>query len=525
MSIRKKNILKPNRSDLTREKTVYDRLGSWQAVFAAAAMVWLISCFPPAADIVKHMSFEIGGVLLLVYGVILVRMKWIKKNATPEKVYALILFGSLVLRAFVALVMNYQETNHDVGAFLGEEGQSGTGFFGYIEYICTHGHLPDFDPRMAWSFYNPPGFPLLAAAVLKLTMTLGVETPYCYEALQCVPFLFSALTIWVMGKILKEFPIRDGIRNLLLAVLAFHPHFHISGATLTNDAMATFFSVLCVWLTLRWYREQRMKYILPLALSLGLAMFTKLNAGLIGFGIAFVFLYAFFTNLKSWKGYVPQYLGFLAVSVPLAFYNPVKNKLLYGMPLFYVQQLPVDNPQRITGINGLDRVFLPGLEALMRPFSAMNPNIESNIWTEMIRSSLFDERYSPEMGLAGLLATALFWGAILLAIWSFAVLVKKVLLSKTLPMWQRGFVGISYFSALLSYVVFCYQEPYICTMHFRYIATLIIFPAIAAGVWLSEPGEEMRETGKTARILGYGFAALSAVMVLWLAVFARLADM
>lgn len=522
MSTLKKNIWKPSGGDVPA-KDMWQRLGSWQVILLACVLVWAVSCFPPALDAVMHNSLELGILLILVLGVVFVRMKYIRKNAAPEKIYSLILFGSLLLRMVVALAITYGETNHDVGEFSGMGELSGTGFFGYIEYICTHGRLPDFDPRTAWSFYNPPGFPLLAAAVLKITDLLGVEAPYCYEALQCVPFLFSALTIWTMGKILEAFPMKARWRNILMALLALHPYFFLSGATLTNDAMSTYFSVLCVWLTIRWYQKQSLGNILLLALSLGMAMFTKLNAGLVGFGIAFVFLYAFFTGREGRMKYVPQYLAFLGVSVPLAFYYPIKNKLLYDMPLFYVQQLERDNPQLITGVGGIDRLLFPSIHSLMRPFSSIDPNVENNIWVEMIRSSLFDERYTDEPGLSGLLATAIFWLGILLAVVMLVFLIKMVLHSKALPLWQRCFVGIAYFSALLCYVVFCFNEPFVCTMHYRYVATLIIFPAVCTGVWLSGEGERHPTVTKAVGRLLTAFAVISVPVVLWLMSFARLA--
>ena len=520
MSTPRKHIWKQNKM-----KDSWAFFHSWQAILLAGVCVWLISIFPPASDIVKHMSLEIGVLLVLIFGGIFLWMTRVKKCNDPEKIYGLILFSSLVLRAFVAIVINYQETNHDVGAFSGTGGISGTGFFGYIEYIYQNGSLPNFDPRTAWSFYNPPAFPILAALLLKLTKALGVEDPYCYEALQSIPFVFSALTIWTMGKLLKEFSMKENHRNLLLAVLAFYPYFHISGATLTNDAMSTYFAILGIWLAVRWYRQQTLGNIALLALALGLAMFTKLNAGLFGFGIAFLFVYALVTQRENFKNYLVQFPVFLAISVPLAFYYPVKNKLLYDMPLFYIQQLEPNNPQMIQGVGAFGRLLFPNVGALLQPFSMLDPMVENNVWLELIRSSLFDERHAEDMGLSVILATALFWLAVVAAIVTFVALVEILIRRKSMPFWQRGFLLACYLAMVISSVVFCFKEPFVCTMHYRYVSVLMVFPLICAGIWLQESGKHHPTVRKASLLLGRGLVILSIPVVLWVAIFARIAEM
>lgn len=506
----------------------YSRLCSWKTILIATALVWLFSWFPPVFEFANHLAFEMGMLLIIVFCSVFFYKVYIKREQDYEKIYAMVFFGGLLLRAFFALVSSYNNTNHDIGMFTGNDQAIGDGHFGYIEYILFQGHLPDFDPREVWGFYNPPGFYILSALVLRITSLVQPELdPYGYEALQCIPFFFSCMTIWTFNKILQEFEIAPKNRLLIMALLSYHPFFHITAATLVNDSMAMYFTCLSIFLAIRWYKQQTMKNILLLGLALGIAMFTKLNSAMMAVPIAFLFLYAFFTNRQKMGSYVGQFAAFLAVCAPLGLFHSIRNAVQFGVPLLYVQELEQTSAQLIENVSVWDRLFGLNLDELLRPFAGLNASVEVDIWVEMLRSSLFDEFYSADKGLIGIVALLLFWLSIIFATLSALVLIGVFIRSKRLKVWEKGFLGLSWSTMVISLVSFSLSKPFVCSSNYRYISTAIIFPLIAMGIFLSAAEQEVERPLLRKVLIGMtsAFTVMSSAIVFWLAVFAQLQEL
>lgn len=169
---------------------------------------------------------RIVPVFVLGYLAVAAGLVFWKKKRDAKTLYFLIMIGSLILRVLYVVQEPYASGKHDVGIFSGFQYEEyGFGHLGYIDYLMKNGHLPDFDPRQVWGFYNPPLYHILCAGVLWLTHTFGVPEPGCYESIQCVNFLFSSLTLWLVPKIFQEFSMKKGTSLFFMALLAFHPFF------------------------------------------------------------------------------------------------------------------------------------------------------------------------------------------------------------------------------------------------------------------------------------------------------------
>ena len=223
----------------------------------------------------------------------------VKENDYERKLFAILLAGFLLKLCYIAVVP-YGISKHDLGSFtLTGFSDTDEGHLGFISYLYTFRRLPDFDPRLIWGFYNPPGFHILAALWYGINRRRGFAPLTCLENLQILTLIFVSVGICVTVKILEELFEKDRYLLYTAAFLSFFPFFTILSGTLNNDALAFLCSMTAVLYAIRWYRDQSVKNIVLIAVSLGFGMFTKLNVGLLSFPIGFLFLYALVKRRKE----------------------------------------------------------------------------------------------------------------------------------------------------------------------------------------------------------------------------------
>lgn len=460
---------------------------SWYPILAGCLIVWFLSCNKNSAAYIAANKNTLAVLTIIFYGILLCSAFYRKKDT--QTIVGLIFLGGFLLRAFYVLSASYSISLHDLGYFAGFDSEdSGVGHLGYIEYFYKNHHLLDFDPRTRWSFYQPPGFYIVSAVVLGITRLFHVDAPLCYEGLQVVTLFFSSLTVWIGYRICKEFSVSDQWVLLMTAFMAVHPFYSIMSVTLTNDSMAMCLMALAIWYTIRWKKSPGIKNILVIAFAVGMAMFTKLNAAIISFGIGFVFLYVLWTNRQQWKSYLLQFVAFLAVCAPLGLGYPIRNRIRFQMPFSYIQKINTGQTDLYISESTLwSRLGLPTWKHLSAPFLEFVPNQHNNVWIQTIKTSLFDE-IRPDVG------SSLFQSVALILLWSAIVLVVMLNIAMLLSYLKNPkkktelqvFLLIEYVTMLVSYVVFCFKEPFLCTMNFRYIPLSFWIPMIETVLWLQK---------------------------------------
>lgn len=215
----------------------------------------------------------------------------LKKNGilTTRHAVLFLLAAGIAFRFVYVLYTSSALRQHDVGFWNGVAGHAK-----YIEYWYENGlKLPNFDVREVFQFYHPPLHHILMALLLKLLTSLGMEYLTACEALQFLPFLYSCLILVVCLHVFRWVKL-DGIPLLIaFAIICFHPAFIILSGYYNNDTLAILFMLLTILLALRWHRDPTLKRILPIALTIGLGMMTKLSAWMVALGVAFLFLSRF----------------------------------------------------------------------------------------------------------------------------------------------------------------------------------------------------------------------------------------
>lgn len=459
-------------------------LTSWHPILIGCLLVWFLSCNKACAGFITEQKNSIA--VFLFVGYLVLMMYAVLRKSNIRTVLGFIFLGGFLLRAYYVLAAPYNISLHDVFSFVGFDSEEvGAGHFGYIEYLFKNHCLPDFDPREKWSFYQPPLFYIVSAAVLQITRLFRIEAPLCYESIQTVTLFFSSLTVWTGYRILKECSVSGRWILIFSAFLSVHPFFGIMSVTLTNDCIAMYFMLLAIWYTIRWYKKPQQKNIVVIAFAVGLAMASKINAAVISFGIGMVFLYVFWMNRQRWKDFIIQFTVFLAVCAPIGLYYPVRNLLKFHMPLAYVQSLSSDS--LLTGATIFSRIGLPSWKELSHAFISFDRSAEHNIWIGALRTSLFDELMPDAEGsLFAASALALFWISIVLAVTMNIAWIRSFSGNSSVKGVIRAFLAVEYLVMIISYVYFCFKEPCIPTMNYRYIPITLFFPVFGTALWFRQ---------------------------------------
>ena len=390
-----------------------------------------------------------------------------------------------LFRLYYTHLTPYNVSKHDLGYTTGLDSENlGSGHLGYIEYIAQEMALPNFSPLSRWSFYNPPLFHTAAAVVLGFFHMLGIPDAQAWELTQYLPCVAIFLSVIGVYRVLRLFEIKSVPLLVGTALVSFHPTLSYLSLALNNDAMSFMFTVWAVYFAVRWYREPQKKTIVYLALCIGLGMMTKLTVALIAPPVALLFAVRFFKD-KKWMVYIKQFAIFLSICVPTGLFWGVRNLWLYDMPITYVQSLPENSGQNVSGFSMAERFGWPAWSDFIRLDASWSaPNPDHNIWSQSLRTALFDDNAllweTDGQKLAGqvlmIVTLALFFLLSALTVWGL------IRAKKQSPL-LRGFILFACLLLIGNFVKFCVDYPMTCTIHFRYIAPLMLYGSIGLGFW------------------------------------------
>ena len=427
-----------------------------------------------------------GSMLLLTgIGCILVMYLVYKKELfEPENIRLLILLFAFLLYISYIIFTRCTLRQMDVGYI-----HNGSGHFSYIEYLYDHSlMLPHADPRGLFQMYQPPLFYYIATIIVRITTLLGVPYESAIESVQIVTLYAAICTVITADKIFRKFRLKGYALSAAIALTAFGTGIIIMSGMITNDILATAFETGAALCSLEWYDNRTFKNIINTALLIGLGMMTKLSVVMVAPPIAVLFIYVFFKELKNWRAYLKQFAVFLGISVPLGVWFPIKNLILFGVPLGYVPE-------------GMDNEYIENIPIWQRLFDFSWQNFEYPI-TVNYYGSLFDkvaefEDYNPAIALIksnvdmqmmrdkSFLATILyiqFYIMLILAIAGFAYMIY-CLLSKNM---KHIFMSVFWLSMMVSYYIFCIKYTNIYAENIRYVFDIIIVNSLYVGLFLND---------------------------------------
>ena len=414
------------------------------------------------------------GIGLLLFGAVLHR----QNRLTADRVVLLLLLLGVVARYCYCLKYGSTEMQHDIGSFSGTNGH-----LAYINYWYENGlTLPVFDVTTRWQFYHPPLHHMLMALLLHVFVMMGMPLDWAQEAIQILPMLYSALSMVACYRIFKLVHLKGaGLVTAMLGV-CFYPTFIIWSGAYNNDMLATLLMLLSMLWTLKWAQKPSFSRILPIAVCVGCGMMSKLSAWMVAPAIAMVFLWVFIKNIKKPLPYIGQFAAFGGVCVPLGLWWGIRNLLTFHIPITYVPDTNM-NVMSVAHVPTAQRLFDFSFQQFTYPFEAFTmfgaPYNEYNPMIGLLKTSVFDEYNQGwnfnEMATAFVLLAALL--AVLGLIGLVWFLLKKN--AETDAMTRLFFVVILV-TVLVSYYLFCFQFPYVCTENIRYC--MVVIPILSLGL-------------------------------------------
>lgn len=427
-----------------------------------------------------------------------------KTERTAQNV---LLSAAFAVGLIFVLQLPYTFSWHDLAGYSADFSVEGKpdGHLGFIAWMVENNRLPlELNPMDdGFSvFYNPPLHHIFHALFMKLNLLLGIPEAIALENLQILTLLFAFGTVHAAALLMEELGMGAKAVRTGVWALGFQPILLILGATLNNDIQMICFVVRCMVHVIRWQKKRRMADILLIALFLGCAMATKLNAALLIPCIAPVFAVAFFKEAREKRmSYVAQFALFLLISVPIAVAWPLYHMIAFDMPLNYVR-LPAETIN-VSSFALSKRYGIPDWHARRGLFYTPTVTISHNVWMQTLVTGLFDEMTlypdGSAMWYVAYMLLMIFAGTLVIGALGFAAHVFR-------RRNASGWFLLGYGVLLIgSYLKFTLDYPYICTFNFRYIAPVLVLTALGFAHWR----QRLKRAGWLAEICAAGFSALT----------------
>lgn len=420
---------------------------------------------------------------------------WALRQYLPLNWITIIIGIGILLKIAYILYTPVWCRQHDVINFGAEEGHAA-----YIEYLLNNRALPDFDPREKWAFFQPPLHHMIAALWMKINTKFGIPIQQAQENVQVLTLFYTSSITMISYYIFKEFHLKKWGMRIACMIMAFSPVFILMSGSINNDALCIALQTAAFYFAIKWYQEPNFSSILLIAVSIGGSMMTKLSGGSIAPAIAVLFLLKLLTapvddvanppavkvfHIKylktNLKCYWLQFVAFALVCLPLGLWSPIRNKVLFDIPLNYTPAVG----EGLAQYSFFQRLFDFRLSSVY-PAMINNGDVydEYNVLLAMIKTSLFGEyNFGNTNPLVNPFAVLLFITAVLLAITALAATLF-FLFSRRSSLTFEGklFLGIFYATQLIVYFSFAFKQLYFSSQDIRYIAGILIPESLFLGL-------------------------------------------
>ncbi|MBO5313394.1 MAG: glycosyltransferase family 39 protein [Clostridia bacterium] len=467
-----------------------------------------------------YQSVSIKGVFHIVLGFLLVLMMcyMLRESKDLEKTVVIMIIAlSFILKFYYVFRTSMYVRQHDLGSFEGEHGH-----LSYIQYLYDNQARIDKDPRPYWQYYHPPLHHIISAAWMWLNLDiLGTGINPAREGIQTLSLFYSMVIVITVYLILKHLKVKGIPLYASLTVIAFHPSFILLAGSVNNDTLSIALVMLSVLFTLKWTENQSFLGIVKIALSVGLAMMAKISTAVVAIPIAIVFLMVFIKNCKeNGRELVLQYTTLGAIAFPLGLGYQIRNLVRFGMPITYVQELSKNIDQFLGEGNFIQRITDFSLYQFKSVFLAWEWNDvvgynETNPLIALMKTAIFEESIRegtfPVGSPANLMATALFWVSVVIAIFAFVAMILVLVRKCKMNAYEKVLCGSFWLITMISYYKMAYDYPFVCTISFRYVTPVIALGVIFIGVFT----DKLRQSkSKAGRVVSISLLSISIIFAL-----------
>ena len=250
---------------------------------------------------------------------------------------------------------------------------------------------------------------------------------------------------------------------------------------------------MAIFYTIKWYKSDKFWDLIKIAFSISFAIMTKIDAALIAILIGIVFLVKIIKNRKEIKKYILYFSVFLIISLPIGLWYPIKNLVLYDIPVTYVQAVEKDSPMNVEEFSKVERLFKVSLRDIYKKINIemAGKNRDYNILMTTLKTVVVDECIDYELDteqnitMYKILERVMYILFTVLIVIAVIYIVNLIYIFKNFKKinnyWILFFFGLLIIETF-SYIRFCFKYPFVCTMNFRYIIPTLISFAVLTGI-------------------------------------------
>ncbi len=306
-------------------------------------------------------------------------------------------------------------------------------------HIYRYGNLPeliDGSLDLSYQMYHPKYAHYIYAFVMHFnSIFFGTKYDYyaLYESIRIFTCAISYIMVYISYLIFKELFKNKWAVLCATLFIACSPLLIRMSAGSNNDPMLYFFLFLSIYFAIKYFKYNGWVNIIGAALSIGLAMGSKLSGALIAIPIGALFIYKFVLVFIKDKEHFKKNLGtiflqygvFLTICAPVGLMWPIFNKIVYDQPLTYVWARLNEKLLVPEEYNYFYRYFFIDFNTAFENIYHGGWNdqkyLDYNTWSDLMKSSIFGE-YSYDSNLAAitislyainyvvLISAFLFWG-------------------------------------------------------------------------------------------------------------------
>lgn len=459
-------------------KSVLQETALYFAVFVIIFIAYLV--FKPLYTVINRNGIVSQTIIALSALVIISVGFYLKQKnkLTYRNIIILLIIFGFILRLGYMLYTPFGVRQHDTFT------SAHDGHYDYAYLMYSEWKLPDTND---YQFYHPPLNPFIQAVFMHVYHFVArglnsiFHTQYVLEgyelfgSAQILATLYSFVTMIVAIKTFKLLNIKDFGLVIACALICLFPRFIQLSGQLNNDMLTIMFCFMAMYYTVKWWKNKSFLNIILLALSIGLAMASKLSGATICLTTAVVFILEFVKTIKTKKAkdivlICSQFVVFLMICAPIGLWFQVYAKIRFNQSFGHVFS-NLNSELYVGDQNFFWRFFfIIPIDELFDSIFCL-PFKNYNLFNYAIRSSLFGEfnYWQAEsfavvsIVLAYLAILVIFIGTIIYFRNSHKEDFDKKLIFSTL------FIG-----QVFSFVYFNIQMPYGCTMDFRYVVPITL---------------------------------------------------
>lgn len=178
-----------------------------------------------------------------------------------------------------------------------------------IHYYAEHPfELPQ--PDKSLQFPQQPLYYYTAAVVYSVSKAMGFNEHDAIYSIRVMSIVFASVWLLIGWRLVRLYSQRPLTVNLFLAFLAFTPSFIYLGGAVNNDVLNALLGMASLYYISLFYLQQKRRWFMLAAMSILLAMLTKISSVLYAIFFVVVLLALYFKNTSQRRRYQKEILLF-----------------------------------------------------------------------------------------------------------------------------------------------------------------------------------------------------------------------